>query len=53
MKKILSAIWDFITMPFIAIAVLIDDSKRYNEDGSWDSYHSKRNAKAMKKEKRQ
>lgn len=53
MTKILAKIWDFITLPFIAVAVLIDDSKRYNEDGSWDSYHAKRNKKAMKKENAQ
>ena len=46
--KTLRKIWDFITLPFIAVAVLIDDSKRYNEDGSWDSYHAKRNAKENK-----
>ena len=49
MTKILAKIWDFITMPFIAVAVLIDDSKRYNEDGSWDGYHSKKNEKETTK----
>jgi hypothetical protein len=41
--KTLRMIWDAITSPFVSIAVLIDESKRINEDGSWDSYHAKRN----------
>ena len=41
--KALRMIWDAITFPFVSIAVLIDESKRINEDGSWDSYHAKRN----------
>ena len=32
-----------IISPFEAIAVLIDESKRINEDGTWDSYHAKKN----------
>jgi hypothetical protein len=51
MKKILARLWELITLPIIAVMVLIDDSKRYNEDGSWYSYHAKRNEKEMKKEK--
>lgn len=38
-------ITEAIILPFVSIAVLIDESKRINEDGSWDSYHAKRNAK--------
>lgn len=41
--KVIKYIWNLITMPFESIAVLIDESKRINEDGSWDSYHAKKN----------
>lgn len=41
--KLLHRIWDIITTPFIALAVWVDDSKRINEDGSWDEYNKKRN----------
>lgn len=44
--KALRKIWDAVTLPFVSIAVLIDESKRINEDGSWDSYHAKRNKRA-------
>ena len=40
-KKTLEAIKEF----FISMEILIDDSKRINENGSWDSYHAKRNTK--------
>ena len=43
--KTFKKIWDAITAPFVSIAVLIDESKRINEDGSWDSYHEKKNRK--------
>lgn len=48
--KTLKRIWDAITSPFIAVAVLIDESRRINEDGSWDAYWERKNRKAMKKE---
>ncbi len=48
--KALRKIWDFITTPFISVAVMIDESKRINEDGSWDEYNRKRNEKLMRKE---
>lgn len=55
LKKIWSGIttaaW-FIAEPFISVAVLIDESKRQNLDGSWDSYWAKKNARAMKREAR-
>lgn len=43
MKKLISKLWDAITAPFISIAVLVDESRRINEDGSWDSYWAKKN----------
>lgn len=42
MKKI-RKIFERIISPFVAVAVLIDDSKRINEDGAWDAYHAKKN----------
>ena len=44
--KALRKIWDAVTAPFVSVAVLIDESKRINEDVSWDSYHAKRNKRA-------
>ena len=43
--KVLRKIWDAVTAPFVSVAVLIDESKRINEDGSWDRYHAKKNRK--------
>jgi hypothetical protein len=45
-KKIINA----ITAPFIYFAVLLDESRRTNEDGSWDKYHAKKNCKAELRE---
>ena len=41
MKKLINA----ITAPFISFAVLLDESRRTNEDGSWDIYWAKKNCK--------
>lgn len=46
--KVLRKIWEAISTPFVAVAVLIDESKRTNEDGSWDKYHARRNRKGVK-----
>jgi hypothetical protein len=45
MKKL----WEAITAPFIALAVLIGESKEINEDGSWDGYWERKNRKAEKR----
>lgn len=50
MKKALSKIWDTLSYPFISIAVLLDESRRINEDGSWDAYWAKKNCKAELRE---
>lgn len=42
-------IWDKITTPFVSVAVMIDESKRINEDGSWDEYHERKNKRGNKK----
>ena len=43
MKNIFKKIFDAVAFPFIALAVHIDESKRINEDGSWDKYFEKKN----------
>lgn len=50
MKKFVSKIWDAITMPFVSLAVLLDESRRQNLDGEWDSYHARQNCKAELRE---
>ena len=52
MKRFFIGIWEFLVMPFEAVAVLIDDSRRYNEDGSWDKYNRRRNERERKKQDR-
>ena len=50
--KILKRVWEAITMPFLSLAVGLDESRRQNLDGSWDSYWERKNRKAMKKSER-
>ena len=45
--KILRRFWNAVTMPFTALAVALDDSRRINEDGSWDKYWAKKNRKEL------
>lgn len=45
MKNAIKNIIEAIVSPFVSVAVLLDESKRINEDGSWDSYHAKKNAR--------
>ena len=49
MKKAVRKIFDVIASPFIALAVHIDESRRINEDGSWDKYNERKNRRASKK----
>ena len=49
MKKFFKNIIGAITAPFISAAVMLDESKRINEDGSWDKYHAKKNLKHEQK----
>lgn len=53
MKKtnILKRILYAITTPFISVAVLIDESRRLNLDGSYDKYWERKNRKERKHEK--
>ena len=51
MKKMIKKIWNAICTPFVAIAVLIDESKLANEDGSWDTYWLKKNKREEKKQR--
>lgn len=50
--KTLKKIWESITMPFISVAVMIDESKRINENGDWDAYNARKNRKAIRKERK-
>lgn len=43
--KLLKNLAAAIIAPFESIAVLMDESRRINEDGSWDEYHARRNRK--------
>lgn len=52
MKKRIKNFVEAIISPFVSIAVMIDESKRINEDGSWDKYWERKNARAMKREAR-
>lgn len=51
--KALKKIWEALISPFVSVAVMIDESKRLNLDGSWNEYHRKRNERMMRKEKRE
>lgn len=46
--KALKKIWQGIKESFTACAVLLDESRNINEDGSWDKYWAKKNRKAAK-----
>ena len=50
--KTLRKIWDFITSPFISVAVFLDEERRQNLDGKYDEYWRKKNERAMRKERR-
>lgn len=40
--------WNHIKESFTAVAVLLDESRRINEDGEWDRYWERKNRKAGK-----
>ena len=44
-KNFFVRLFEVITIPFISVAVMIDESRRQNLDGSWDKYWARRNAK--------
>ena len=48
-KNLFSRAWDAISAPFVAVAVMVDESRRNNEDGSWDKYWERKNRKAARK----
>ena len=45
----LKKIFEAIAFPFTAIAVLIDESRRINEGGTWDKYNARKNRRASRK----
>ena len=54
MKKqnIFVRIWNAITYPFEALAVLIDEERRSNLDGKYDKYWEHKNRRELRKRKR-
>lgn len=44
--KHVKKIFEAITASFVAVAVIIDESRRINEDGAWDKYWERKNRKA-------
>ncbi len=47
--KALKKLWEAITYPFVAFAVLLDESRRQNLDGEWDKYWARKNRRAERK----
>ena len=43
--KFLKKAFQYIADSFTACAVLLDESKRINDDGSWDKYWERKNRK--------
>ena len=49
-KKLFQRIIDILILPFEGFAVLIWESRELNEDGGWDRYWARQNAKWAKQE---
>lgn len=49
MKKWFKKLWEAIIDPFVSVAVMVDESKRINEDGSWDKYWARKNNRLEKR----
>ena len=50
--KFLRKLWMLVILPVeavISVAVLIDESRRQNLDGSWDKYWEKKNKRLEKR----
>lgn len=47
--KFFKKIFESITYPFKAFAVLVDETRRQNLDGKWDKYWERKNRREMKK----
>jgi hypothetical protein len=43
MKKLIKNIIEAITAPFVCFAVTLDESRRINENGTWDKYWARKN----------
>lgn len=44
------SLWEKIKEPFIAIAVLYDESKRIDENGEWERHYIKKEERRKKRE---
>ena len=51
-QNIFEIIWEGLTMPFVAISILIDEDMRVNEDGYWNKRIERMNRRAARREKR-
>ena len=45
------SLWEKIKEPFVAIAVLYDESKRIDEHGDWERYYSNKEERRKKKKR--
>lgn len=45
------SLWEKIKEPFIALAVLFDESKRIDEYGDWERYYANKEDRRKKKER--
>jgi hypothetical protein len=43
LKEIIAKVLDAITTPFASFAVGLDESRRINENGTWDKYWARKN----------
>lgn len=43
--KALKKFFEAIISPFVSVAVVLDESRRQNIDGSWDKYWERKNRK--------
>ena len=44
-RNVIVKFLNWLSVPFISIVALIDESRRENLDGSWDKYWARRNQK--------
>lgn len=49
--KFIKKIIDWVSYPFIAYSVLVDEERRQNLDGKYDKYWERKNKKLAKKQR--
>lgn len=50
MNKFFKRLWTYISDSFVSVAVLMDESRHINEDGSYDKYWKRKNKKERERE---